>query len=147
MNVIERLKAVAGEDFNSRECRVTNPRITARESIEIADYIVQIERQNQELAAQVEALSKLHSDLTNADMVFEDDAHSGYLITTEQIDEMEHLLATPAACLAHVRAEAGRAGFVAGAEWWAKCELEDTLHLDEQSAANQYAESIRQEVN
>jgi hypothetical protein len=39
-------------------------------------------------------------------MVFEDDLHSGYLITTEQIDEMEHLLATPAACLAEVRAEA-----------------------------------------
>jgi hypothetical protein len=58
------------------------------------------------LQAQVEALSKLHSDLTNADMVFEDDVHSGYLITTEQIDEMEHLLATPAACLAQVRAEA-----------------------------------------
>jgi hypothetical protein len=61
---------------------------------------------NQELAAQLAELSKLHSDLTNADMVFDDDVHSGYLITTEQIDEMEHLLATPAACLAQVRAEA-----------------------------------------
>jgi hypothetical protein len=49
---------------------------------------------------------------------------------------------SPAACLAQVRAEAGRAGFVAGAEWWAKCELEDTLHLDEQSAADRWAESI-----
>ena len=110
-------------------------------ALELVD-IVTAERDA--LVAQVEVLSKLHSDLTNADMVFEDDVHSGYLITTEQIDEMEHLLATPAACLAQVRAEAGRAGFVAGAEWWAKCELEDTLHLDEQSAANQYAESIRQ---
>jgi len=44
--------------------------------------------------------------------------------------------------LKEVRAEAGRAGFVAGAEWWAKCELEDTLHLDEQSAADRWAESI-----
>lgn len=45
MNVIERLKTVAGEDFNSRECRVTNPRITARESIEIANYIVKLENE------------------------------------------------------------------------------------------------------
>lgn len=42
-NIIERLRTVAGEDFDSRECRVTNPRITARESIVIADHIVALE--------------------------------------------------------------------------------------------------------
>ena len=93
------------------------------------------------LQAQVEALSKLHSDLTNADMVFEDDVHSGYLITTEQIDEMEHLLATPAACLAQVRAEAVR-DFIEFMHKSSDCNLCDKS-LD---VASQYAESIRQEV-
>jgi multidrug resistance efflux pump len=93
------------------------------------------------LQAQVEALSKLHSDLTNADMVFEDDVHSGYLITTEQIDEMEHLLATPAACLTQVRAEAVR-DFIEFMYKSSDCNLCDKS-LD---VASQYAESIQQEV-
>ena len=42
-DVLKRLAGVAGEDFNSRGCRVTNPRITARESIEIADYVHYLE--------------------------------------------------------------------------------------------------------
>lgn len=42
-DVLKRLESVVGEDFNSRECRVTNPRITARESIEIADYVKDLE--------------------------------------------------------------------------------------------------------
>ena len=97
------------------------------------------------LQAQVEALSKLHSDLTNADMVFEDDVHSGYLITTEQIDEMEHLLATPTACLDEVRAEAGRAGYLQGQ----LDAMGDPDEIDKEHAefrAHQYAESIRREV-
>ena len=98
----------------------------------------------EELAAQVEALSKLHSDLTNADMVFEDDVHSGYLITTEQIDEMEHLLATPAACLAQVRAESFKAGFFKAKSVY-KCEL-GQCKTDLEEWAAEYAESIRQEV-
>lgn len=38
-DIVTRLLLVAGEDFTARDCRVTNPRITARESIEIANYI------------------------------------------------------------------------------------------------------------
>lgn len=48
-DVLKRLQDVAGEDFDSRECRVTNPCITARESIEIADYVLYLEKQNIEL--------------------------------------------------------------------------------------------------
>ncbi len=66
------------------------------------------------LVAQLGELSKLHSDLTNADMVFDDGEHSGYLITTEQINEMEHLLSMPAACLAQVRSDAGETGYYNG---------------------------------
>ena len=55
-DLIERIKAVAGKDFNSYDCRVRNPHITARQSIEIADYIVALERERNELAAQVERL-------------------------------------------------------------------------------------------
>ena len=48
-DVLKRLESVAGEDFDSRECRVTNPHITARESIQIADYVLYLEKQNIEL--------------------------------------------------------------------------------------------------
>lgn len=48
-NVIERVRKVAGQDFNSPKCRVTNPRITARESIELADYILGLERKLDEI--------------------------------------------------------------------------------------------------
>lgn len=43
-DVLKRLEPIVGENFDSRECRVTNPRITARESIEIADYVKDLER-------------------------------------------------------------------------------------------------------
>lgn len=42
-DVLKRLENIAGEDFDSRECRVTNPRITARDSIEIANYVKALE--------------------------------------------------------------------------------------------------------
>lgn len=52
--------------------------------------------------------------------------------------------ATPAACLAHVRAEAGRAGFVAGTECCS--DYLDTYYadIDFTRHADQYAELIRQ---
>lgn len=50
--------------------------------------------------AQVEQLRKLHCDLTNADMVFDDETHSGYLITNDQLEEMECILGEPTKCLA-----------------------------------------------
>lgn len=42
-NVVQRLIDVAGQDFDSYKCRVTNPHITARESIVIGDYIVSLQ--------------------------------------------------------------------------------------------------------
>ena len=41
--VAKRLEQCVGQDFDSRDCRVTNPHITARESIELADYIASVE--------------------------------------------------------------------------------------------------------
>ena len=42
---ITRLTSLANENFDSPKCRVTNPHITARESIEIGKYIVDLQRQ------------------------------------------------------------------------------------------------------
>lgn len=47
--VAHRVLRVAGENFDSRDCRVTNPHITARESIVLADYITLLEAQNKYL--------------------------------------------------------------------------------------------------
>ena len=52
----KRLEQCAGQDFDSRECRVTNPHITARESIELADYIASIEAERDLLSAQLAKL-------------------------------------------------------------------------------------------
>jgi len=54
--VAKRLEQCVGQDFDSRDCRVTNPHITARESIELADYIAALEAERDALAAQVEQL-------------------------------------------------------------------------------------------
>ena len=41
---ITRLTDLAGQDFTSPKCRVRSPHITARERIEIGNYIVGLER-------------------------------------------------------------------------------------------------------
>jgi hypothetical protein len=46
---IKRLTKLAGEDFSSSKCRVRNPHITARDSIEIGSYIVAQEKHIVEL--------------------------------------------------------------------------------------------------
>jgi hypothetical protein len=38
------------------------------------------------------------------------------------------------------RAEVARKAFVDGANWWAQCEQNDTLHLDEHEAASEYVQ-------
>lgn len=42
-NVVRRVLEVAGKDFNDPKCRVTNPHITARESVELANYIKELQ--------------------------------------------------------------------------------------------------------
>lgn len=42
---ITRLTSIAHENFDDRKCRVSNPHITARESIEIGKYIVDLQQQ------------------------------------------------------------------------------------------------------
>jgi hypothetical protein len=39
------------------------------------------------------------------------------------------------------RAEVAWKAFVDGANWWAQCEQNDTLHLDEHEAADEYVQS------
>lgn len=57
-NVVQRVIAVAGENFDSRGCRVTNPYITARESIELGDYIVALEEENKKLNSRLVAITR-----------------------------------------------------------------------------------------
>lgn len=93
-------------------------------------YAEEVDKQNKELAAQVEALRGAICKYPTVEIPL----------------VYKALLATPQHHLAELRAAAGRAGFVAGANWWARCELCDDLHLDENNAANHYADKIRQEV-
>jgi hypothetical protein len=61
---IKRLTKLAGEDFSSSKCRVRNPQITARDSIEIGSYIV----------AQEKRILELENELNEAIEIIE---HSG----------------------------------------------------------------------
>lgn len=93
------------------------------------------------LQAQVEvlriALSKCRYDSLNMSFVEWSEVQSAYR-------------ATPAACLAQVRAEAGRAGFIAGATDAAAYIAKQIqlgkidINLELELPANKYAESIRQ---
>lgn len=44
--------------------------------------------------------------------------------------------------LNEMKREVAKEAFLKGAEWWAQCELDDTLYLDENQAAFIYANSI-----
>jgi hypothetical protein len=88
------------------------------------------------LAAQVEVLKGVMQSMADAHL--EDDE----VEAAEQF--LIHIRATPASCLAQVKADAGRAGWLACCDWIDSDKIKQTCS-DEQ-AANQYAERIRQEV-
>ncbi len=58
----------------------------------LAGRIAELTRENSEIKHRLAELNRLHSDLTNADSVYEGDCHTGYLITFDQLEEMEMLL-------------------------------------------------------
>ena len=64
--VAKRLEQCLDQDFDSRDCRVTSPHITARESIELADYIAALEAERDAALAQVDQLQHRVKDLQNA---------------------------------------------------------------------------------
>jgi hypothetical protein len=75
----------------------------------------QLKAERDALAASIAALHRLHSDLTNADMVCdEDENHVGYVIENEQLDEMERLLNEPQQNIAEILAEAAERGYYQG---------------------------------
>jgi len=95
----KRLENCAGQDFDSRDCRVTNPHITARESIELADYIAELEAERDALAAQVDILRKAIIDATNNGAVT-DTGKWVYSIDDSALNK------APAQCLAEIKAQA-----------------------------------------
>ena len=61
---ITRLTKLAGQDFNSPKCRVTNTHITARESIEIGNYIVSQQERIIELEGVLKSFIETKEDLS-----------------------------------------------------------------------------------
>ena len=88
----------------------------------------------EELQAQVEILKGVMQSMADAHL------EDGETEAAEQF--LIHIRATPAACLAQVKAEAGRSGFVAGYGAGLDCRFTNIgVEL-----ADEYAERIRQEV-
>ncbi len=98
----------------------------------------------EELAAQVEALRRSILKAYNHQLNVGYDNRRGVSEVFSLLGDAFLLAqATPAACLAQVRADAGRAGFIAGAE---TLETIQILASDESilELADDYAERIRQ---
>ena len=60
---ITRLTDVAGQDFTSPKCRVRSPHITARDSIEIGNYIVAKQKRIAELEKELESALYFNVDV------------------------------------------------------------------------------------
>jgi hypothetical protein len=112
------------------------------EIVKLEQNLEAVQAERDALAAQVELL---RSTLSTVNSVLSGKTEfSSSEIDTDSVQQV--IDATPSACLAHVRAEAGRAGFVAGTECCS--DYLDTYYadIDFTRHADQYAESIRQEV-
>jgi hypothetical protein len=68
----------------------------------------------------------------------------GYLITNEKIDDIGNALNYPDDCLRKIQAEAGRAGFVAGADSYFDRHYDKSVSDEVLLSADKYAEHIRQ---
>jgi len=99
----------------------------------------------EELAAQVEVLKQVFSELVgNANT--DANEFSQVIISKIDFDAVHKCFeSTPAVCLAQVRADAGRAGYIAGTKHSDNVFFFDATP-DINIAAKEYAECIRQEV-
>lgn len=111
----------------------------------LQDIIEKLQPERDTFAAKLLQLNKLHSDLTNADMVTEDGELMGYLVTHEQLCEFESYLSDPPQCLADVRAEAGRAGYLEGFAFRDKLGLLSKMWPTQEiiELADEYAECVK----
>lgn len=111
---------------------------------ELNDYISNLEDENEALKAQVEQLHKGFSDLQSCHL------NSEYYKTLSKIRVIFN--ATPAQCLAEIKAQAGRDSFIAGANDAAAYIAQQinagssSIDLDTSLAADKYANQLRQQA-
>ena len=101
-------------------------------------YVDRLERENAELKAQVEQLRK-YGNLCAVNLSYSTDAFASEYKSLWK----KAAAATPAQCLAEVKAQAGRDGFIDGAHLINT--VAGTFSADEiESHANEYANQLRQ---
>ena len=105
MSEFKKVECTCSHGYTCRNMQGPNCYAHSCDYNDLVDALNVIKLQRDALAAQMLDLSKLHSDLTNAAMVLDDGEHSGYLITSEQLEDMEHYLCEPILCLAAHDAE------------------------------------------
>ena len=132
MSQLETLKTALDKDFQM--LREHSDRL----HVENCD----IKRVNAELLAQVEVRDALLRNISSwiGKLPVPTKSATSYMLRIDGV-----IKETPAACLAQVKADAGRAGYLAalGADFGAEI---DGVHDEAIKLANQYAERIRQEV-
>jgi hypothetical protein len=114
----------------------------------LQDELIDMMNQRDALAAQVEVLAKAIKAIENDCIECSYDDETGYFVGSDSISEACDLVhyETPAVCLAQVKADAGRAGWLA---CWSWVSSDTDLNLEQKTFedfANEYAERIRQEV-
>lgn len=96
------------------------------------------------LAAQVESARNWLTTVTQGECVCHSGQITGYVVDYDKLDEIGEILDKPSACLAHVRAEATKDGYIQGvAEYQESEDLRTDFDLH--SRANQCAERILRE--
>ena len=153
---IEALKSMSLEQINdvlrnlnskNRELQQANADKDAQIE-ELKQQVIELARERDELAAHVERLNTFckswsledaQSDPDFADTVFDlitkSPTHSLAEHDAKLISEQRKRWARED--VGALR-ELKRVAFIAGAEWWAQCELDDALYLDENEAATRY---------
>lgn len=111
---------------------------------------IALEKEINELKAQVERLRKPLSSLVKScrdrGCSLEQDGHFAYKVKDYIFKGAKDVLdLTPAQCLAEIKAQAGRDGFIAGLEYPDKVRFEGATR-NPVFAADEYAKQIRQQV-
>lgn len=132
--LIKRITRVAGQDFDSAECRVKNPHITARESIELANYIAALQAERDALASKCLSLENFCAEVA---AVFENMGDSS--INSARLKRIDSVMNVDAKTVLTARdAEVAKEAFIAGIRLRSQGSCNDW-----HKAAEEYAAQLR----
>lgn len=139
MSHLETLKAYQAWRRGEDDRTMDEAGLTPKAIGEAIDFAITASDERDQLKAQVEHLREVLDDIyTQAQRYVEDYAKFNAHASNQA------LLKTPVQCLAEIKAQAGRDGYVKGANDWCAPEYENCRDL--LSEADNYAQQLRQQA-